>query len=233
MFHGVFQVAIFRNQDGSLNSARSKHAGVHLHPALWFVVFLLGHLVAPMDDLVSDGLLQELVRGEQDTNAPYHPSFRRPSLGSGSRQPTAVLAEASLSSLVRGRRFTEARGEKFGEPDQEKEMTQLATHLKQDLVDLTKDTITEPLEGIMSEVGDGEGFDIKENEEKKGGGAKSFLMGFWNSPSSQLKKLIMQGERMGRRRAQSKRTTSFNLPECDEQAGQEEKTRKGKKEETE
>ena len=190
MFHGVFQVAIFRNQDGSLNSARSEHAGVHLHPALWFVVFLLGHLVAPMDDLVSNGLLQELVRGEQDTNAPYHPSFRRPSLGSGSRQSSAVLAEASLSSLVRGRRFTEARGEKFGEPDQEKEMTQLATHLKQDLVDLTKDTITESLEGIISEVGDGEACDIKVNEEKKSGGAKSFLRGFWNSPSSQLKKLI-------------------------------------------
>ena len=79
-----------------------------------------------MDDLVSNGLLQELVQGEQDTNAPYRP--RRPSLGSGSRQSTAVLSEASLSSLVRGRRFTEARGEKFGEPDQEKEMTQLSAH---------------------------------------------------------------------------------------------------------
>ena len=42
-----------------------------------------------------------------------------------------------------------------------------------------------------------------------------------------------QGEWMGKGRAQSKRATSFNLPERDEQAGQEEKTRKGKKEEAE
>lgn len=149
--------------------------------------------MARLVDLDSDNMLLQLVRGTPNTDAPYHPSLRGSSLGSGSRQQAAPVPSGALSALVRRRRFTEARGEKFGEPYSEEKAVNTLFSRGQEVIDVEE----KETEDIEKETQIEEGTD--ESEQKDGVGrqrssARSFFMGLLHSPTSQLKKLIRGGD---------------------------------------
>lgn len=148
--------------------------------------------MARLDDLDGDNMLLQLVRGTPNSDAPYHPSLRGSSLGSGSRQQAAPVPSEALSSLVRRRRFTEARGEKFGEPYSEKKAVNTLFSRGQEVIDVEE----KDREDIEKETQIEEGKD--ESEQKEGvvrqrSSARAFFMGLLHSPTSQLKKLIRGG----------------------------------------
>ena len=73
-------------------------------------------------------------------------------------------------------------------------MIDLTEELEQDLKNFVENTIMEPVKGNLVESMEPitEEGEVKKGGEKSGG-AKSFLMGLWHSPSTQLKRLIRGG----------------------------------------